>query len=516
MPLYCSQGHKNDSINRFCQQCGQRLPLALGQTLDKRYRLVSYLGQGGFGRTYLAEALHRFGDRCVLKEFAPQVQGAPELEKAKELFEREAGALHKLHHPQLPGFWELFQADMGGGVGCLFLVQDYIEGQTYFDLFKSGMRLSEADVIQFLRQMLPILAYIHSQGVIHRDISPDNIIRRNSDDLPVLIDFGGVKQVEVTAISKFTSIGTLQTRLGKKGYAPEEQLQQGQVFINSDLYSLAVTGLVLLTGKEPQHLYDSYKGTWHWGREIQVSRQLEAVLQKMLAHKPGDRFANAEQVLQALPSQTPLAVPLQVTSNSSQVHTQAITPKANPAPFNSNVPNHPGSSSIELHSSKISRMLTLVLAPKAQPLPSPVPANANKLVVPPPNNPVIKKPSLFLSKLGSLMLKVSLRTGLVLVTGWVGWAVMNSVIRSVNLGTLVKRLPPTSPITSANSSEATRTERLLRRRQALGISEASFNDQVNQKFYARHPELKGRQLTTGSEDAALRAEWYAIAEDVLR
>src|SRR4028118_1088489 len=170
MPLYCSQGHKNDSINRSCQQCGQRLPLALGQTLDKRYRLVSYLGQGGFERTYLAEALHRFGDRCVLKEFAPQVQGAPELEKAKELFEREAGALHKLHHPQLPGFWELFQADMGGGVGCLFLVQDYIEGQTYFDLFKSGMRLSEADVIQFLRQMLPILAYIHSQGVIHRDI----------------------------------------------------------------------------------------------------------------------------------------------------------------------------------------------------------------------------------------------------------------------------------------------------------------------------------------------------------
>src|ERR687885_599080 len=84
----------------------------------------------------------------VLKEFAPQVQGAPELEKAKELFEREAGALHKLHHPQLPGFWELFQADMGGGRGCLFLVQDYVEGQTYFDVLKSGQRLSEAEVTQ--------------------------------------------------------------------------------------------------------------------------------------------------------------------------------------------------------------------------------------------------------------------------------------------------------------------------------------------------------------------------------
>ena len=516
MPLYCTQGHENDSINRFCQQCGQRLPLAVGQTLEKRYRLMSHLGQGGFGRTYLAEALHRFGDRCVLKEFAPQVQGAPELEKAKELFEREAGALHKLHHPQLPGFWELFQADMGGGVGCLFLVQDYIEGQTYFDLLKSGMRFGEADVIQFLRQMLPILVYIHSRGVIHRDISPDNIIRRNSDNLPVLIDFGGVKQVAVTAISKFTSIGTLQTRLGKKGYAPEEQLRQGQVFINSDLYSLAVTALVLLTGKEPEHLYDSYKGTWHWRREIQVNPPLEAVLQKMLAHKPGDRFANAEQVLQALPSQTPLAVPLQAISNNSQIQTKAIAPKANPAPFNSNVPNYPALSPFAPNLSKISRILTLVVAPKAKPALSPVLANTNKPVVPQPNNPVIKKPSLFLTKLTSLMLKLGVGTGLVLVTGWAGWAVMNSVIRSVNIGTLVERSPHTSPIRSTSSSEETRTEKLLSRRKALGISEASFNNQVNQKFYARHPELKGRQLTAGSEDAALRAEWYAIAEDLLQ
>jgi serine/threonine-protein kinase len=178
MPLYCSQGHDNPPSNRFCQKCGQKLPLAIGQTLDKRYRIVSHLGQGGFGRTYLAEALHRFNELCVLKEFAPQVQGATELQKAKELFEREAGALHKLRHPQLPGFWELFQADMGGGVGCLFLVQDYIEGQTYFDLFKSGKRLRQAEVTQFLCQMLPLLSYIHSQGVIHRDISPDNIILR--------------------------------------------------------------------------------------------------------------------------------------------------------------------------------------------------------------------------------------------------------------------------------------------------------------------------------------------------
>ena len=501
MPLYCSQGHENDSSNRFCVDCGQRLPLAVGQTLEKRYCLVSHLAQGGFGRTYLAEALHRFGDACVLKEFAPQVQGTAELAKAKELFEREAGALHKLHHPQLPGFWELFQADIGDGLGCLFLVQDYIEGRTYFELFKSGMRFNEAEIIQFLCQMLAILSYIHSQGVIHRDISPDNIILRKSDSLPVLIDFGGVKQIAATAVSKFSGIGALPTRLGKKGYAPEEQLRHGQVFINSDLYSLAVTALVLLTGKEPQHLYDTYKATWRWGQEIQVSPQLEVVLQKMLAHKPEDRFINAEAVLETPPFQLLLAL---INPHYSTIQTNAISPKVNPTPV---------INPITTNFSKISRIITLVLAPKAKSAPILIAAKPNKPVVVPSHHPVIKKPSLFLRQLISLTLKLTVSTSLVLFTGWAGWAVVNTVFRA-NFGTLVK---PNSPAnTTTVSPEETRIEKLLSRRKALGISEVSFNNQVNQKFYAKHPELNGRQLTDKPVDAALREEWYAIAQELLR
>lgn len=492
MPLYCSQGHENDSNNRFCCNCGQRLPLAVGQTLDKRYRLISHLGQGGFGRTYLAESLHRFGENCVLKEFAPQVQGTAELAKAKELFHREAGALHKLKHPQLPGFWELFQVDLGAGNGCLLFVQDYIEGQTYFDLLKSGMRLNEAEIIQFLQQMLEVLSYIHSQGVIHRDISPDNIILRNSDKLPVLIDFGGVKQIAVSAVSQLSHIGTLPTRLGKKGYAPEEQLRQGKVFFNSDLYSLAVTALVLFTGKEPQHLYDIYQGNWRWQAEIKVSSQLKIVLQKMLAHQVSDRFSTAQEVLQSLPTvpQSYLA-----TTNPSPPLNLATTP-------NTLAPSI----------SKVSRMLTLVFAPKAKPAPILATANLNKPVAAP--KPFIKKPSLFLNNLASLILRLLVGTGIVLATGWAGWAVMNSVIRSTKLDFATRpQNPSTSPPTS---STTTRADKIFNRRQALGISEAEFNNQVNQKFYAKHPELNGRSLTNTPEDAALRAEWYAIAEEVLR
>jgi serine/threonine protein kinase len=492
MPLYCSQGHENESNNRFCCSCGQRLPLAVGQTLDKRYRLISHLGQGGFGRAYQAEAIHRFNEHCVLKEFAPQVQGTAELAKAKELFHREAGALHKLKHPQLPGFWELFQIDLGAGNGCLLFVQDYIEGQTYFELLKSGMRLNEAEITQFLQQMLGVLTYIHSQGVIHRDISPDNIILRTSDHLPVLIDFGGVKQIAATAVSKLTQINT-STRLGKKGYAPEEQLRKGEVFVNSDLYSLAVTALVLFTGKEPHSLYDAYQGNWRWEQEIKISSQLKTVLQKMLAHQPSDRFINAEAVLQALAIQSNYQ-PVRQTNSVAPIMKQVVSVRAIPPSI-----------------SQVSKILTLVLAPKAKPAPIVVTANLNQPVVTP--QAYIKKPSFFLSSLVSLILKLTVGTGIVLLTSWAGWAVMNSVIRSTKLDF---GKPPSLPNTAPNASEITRIEKLFSRRQTLGISEVAFNNGVNQKFYAKHPELNGRPLTNSLEDEKLREEWYMIAEEFLR
>jgi serine/threonine-protein kinase len=118
----------------------------------------------------------------------------------------------------------------------------------------------------------------------------------------VLIDFGGVKQLPASQGFWHTKLAENNTLLGKIGYAPDEQLRQDRAFFSSDLYSLAVTALVLLTGKEPQKLYDSYQGIWGWGKEIRVSPQLEAVLKKMLAYKPSDRYQTSEQILKDLPS----------------------------------------------------------------------------------------------------------------------------------------------------------------------------------------------------------------------
>ena len=285
MQVYCSKQHANNDSNRFCTHCGEPLPLAVGQVVDNRYRIIRQLGQGGFGRTYLAEDGNQSHQTCVLKEFAPQVQQTQDLQKAKELFEREASVLKKLQHPQIPRFHASLQVQIGSK-DFFLLVQDYIDGDNYSQLLEQrqsqGKTFSEEEVITLLQKILPVLSYIHSQDVVHRDISPDNLILRSSDQLPVLIDFGGVKQLPASQGFWFTKLAVNHTLLGKKGYAPEEQLRQGKVFFSSDFYSLAVTVLVLLTGKEPQKLYDSYQGIWYWGKEIKISPTLETVLKKML------------------------------------------------------------------------------------------------------------------------------------------------------------------------------------------------------------------------------------------
>ncbi len=247
----------------------------------------------GFGRTYLAEDINRFRELCVLKEFSPQVQTAYVLKKAEELFQREATVLYKLQHPQIPRFRELFRSNFDGKE-YLFLVQDYVEGQTYSSLLderlQKGLRFTESEVIQLLLQILPVLEYIHSLGVIHRDISPDNLMLRKTphtspyqgrteEGLPVLIDFGGVKQVAAVVVSQYYQPDTgavtpPATLLGKFGYAPPEQMQTGLVEPHSDLYALAATALVLLTGKQPSELIDDYTLAWQWRREISLSPTL--------------------------------------------------------------------------------------------------------------------------------------------------------------------------------------------------------------------------------------------------
>ena len=271
-----------------------------GSLIGNRYLIQRLLGQGGFGRTYLAYDTQRFGEACVLKEFLANNIEEEIARKSKELFEREARVLHNIDNPQIPKFIAWFTDQ-----GKLFIVQEYIEGKTYSQVLRerlsqTGKPFSEAEVIQWLWDMLPILDYIHKRNLIHRDISLDNIILRTSQSKPVLIDFGLVKE-KVSRIwpannADNPSMGTV---VGKMGYSPIEQIRSGVCFPCSDIYALGVCAVMLMTGKTISELLD-HISQWLWLSYIKVSDNLNRILNKMLAEKPAERYQSVSEVLNEL------------------------------------------------------------------------------------------------------------------------------------------------------------------------------------------------------------------------
>ncbi|MCU0541507.1 MAG: protein kinase [Oscillatoriaceae cyanobacterium Prado104] len=262
--------------------------------IKERYVIDRILGQGGFGRTYLASDKQK-NNYCVLKEFAPSNTKPEALQKARELFIREAKILDKCNHRQIPEFVEWFEDN-----DRLFIVQEFVNGKTYWDLRLQGQTFAEKDIVQWLRDILEVLEYIHGKGIIHRDISPDNIMLPQGKSKPVLIDFGVVKYAETQLISSGGFASSSQpTQVGKVAYAPSEQLRGGECYPNSDLYALAVTAIVLLTGKEPNTLRN-YDGDWEWRSHVNVSDKLAIIVDKMLQEKPSDRYQSARDVLNAI------------------------------------------------------------------------------------------------------------------------------------------------------------------------------------------------------------------------
>jgi serine/threonine-protein kinase len=442
-------------------------PIYPGITLNNHYRIVRELGHGGFGRTYLAEDAHRFNEPCVLKEFAPQVQGSYALQKSEELFEREAGVLYKLQHNQIPRFRELFRVSISDR-GYLFLVQDYVPGQTYRFLLdarkRQGLRFIEAEINQLLIQILPVLEYIHSLGVLHRDISPDNLILRLSDGMPVLIDFGGVKQVAATVESLFAEANGTPgpaTRIGKLGYAPVEQMQMGIVSPHSDLYALAATVLVLLTGKEPHQLLDSQTLHWNWRAECSLSPNLSLVLDKMLAQQPSQRYSSAREVMLALSGNPPLQPPLPPAPDFGPAQPPDLSPIPVPAP-----------------------------APKLPGTPVRVAAIGNQQKMP------AWKMVLFVVAVLSSM-------------GGIGWLAGNSLL---NLRSKVPKV--SQPPNPKQQQEDALQDRFVK----LKIDDRFYSGYVNlvdETFYAKYPELGGRLLKEGDEDRQWRQRWQKIGDELL-
>ncbi len=308
----------NPDGNRFCQSC--RTPLV--SLLRNRFRVMRVLSdEGGFGKTYLAEDVDKLDEACVIKQLAPKAESNWALKKAVELFHKEAQRLQELgEHSQIPTLIAYFEED-----SYLYLVQQYIDGQNLLRELNARRQkkasrqvdslYSETEIRQILLDLLPVLRFIHTRGVIHRDIKPQNIIRRQSSKQLTLIDFGSSKQLTAKFQVK------MGTSIGSHGYSPIEQIRDGAAYPASDLFSLGATAFHLLTGISPFKLWTEHGYAWvsHWQSYVKVplSEGFIVVLDKLLKKDIHQRYQSADEVIKDLSQGLNFAVTNSHLSNFS-------------------------------------------------------------------------------------------------------------------------------------------------------------------------------------------------------
>ena len=316
---------------KFCTNCGMPLMLV------GRYLPTKLLGQGGFGAAFLARDRYTPGLRyCVVKQFQPAGQLNPQqLELAHALFEREAEVLEKLgnEHLQIPDLFAFFELEVPGVPGRLpdrffYLVQEFIDGQDLEQEMSQKGQFSEAEVLEVLQETLKILQFVHDNGSIHRDIKPSNIMRHRNGRI-YLLDFGAVKYATTVA----GGAAQASTGIYSLGFAPPEQMAGDAVYPSTDLYALAVTCLMLLTGKQPKDLFDTYSNSWQWQTYAQPSQRLAAVLNKMLIATPSQRFQSASVALAALTPAAPAPVAVMGVSQPAPRRPAPSTNAPQPAPI---------------------------------------------------------------------------------------------------------------------------------------------------------------------------------------
>ncbi len=264
----------------------------LGKLLDRRYRIIRELAEGGFSQTYLAEDTRLpKNPRCVVKHLNPTIDDPVFTQKALELFKAEAETLQELgRHDLIPQLYAYFQENKE-----FYLVQEYIAGHPLSTEMSPGSQMAEARVAQIVKEVLEILRFVHTYNVIHRDIKPSNLIRRHSDGKLVLIDFGTVKQVQMEVASAHHK-ARVTLPIGTPGYMSYEQ-ERGQSVACSDIYSLGMVALQALTGKHPSQFTRDRDNEVIWRSYAKVGREFAAVLDRMTRCNPRDRYQTVDEVL---------------------------------------------------------------------------------------------------------------------------------------------------------------------------------------------------------------------------
>ncbi len=322
----------------------------IGETIENRYKIINFLGESSFCKTYLTLDRERGNSPCVLKKIEPHKvvrdSGAEHFPfpfwEARILFDTEAQNLQRLGtHDRIPRLLDDFPGESG-----FYLVHEFVQGKSLAEEINER-RWKESEAIALLQDVLNTLTFVHQQNAIHSNIHPANLIRRSSDGQLVLLDFGSVKQISTMALDdqgQLINTGSV----GTVGYTPKEQ-QAGNLRPNSDIYALGMTTIQALTGVHPSQLEtDPLSGEVGWRHLTQVSDRLAAIIDKMTHAYFRERYQSAAEVLKdmallpgalsgtqsfvdnlAITSTEPTVVPSVTKPQPSQVTERVIE---NPAP----------------------------------------------------------------------------------------------------------------------------------------------------------------------------------------
>lgn len=299
----CPRPH-NPETHRFCHGCGWRL------WLGDRYEAVQPIGGGQNSRTFLGRDRHTLVmPQCLIKQFTPRGETRLDQLAAADRFRRDLAQLDTVgEHPQLPSLLGYFERQ-----GHQFLIQTYVAGTSLAQrLQEKGGPFDPSEVKALLLDLLPLLHHLHQHQIVHRDIKPDNLRQPPGDRHWWLVDLGAAQSVIATRLAQ---AGTLT---GSAEYAAPEQLQ-GQATYASDLYSLGVTCLHLLTDLSPFALFDGVNGCWRWRSLVpDLDEPLGEVLERLVQPAPRDRYKTAAEVMADLGQRPPDAVTQPVAAPVAQ------------------------------------------------------------------------------------------------------------------------------------------------------------------------------------------------------
>ena len=423
-----------------------------GDRIADRYRLEAQLGCGSQGELWRASDQWAGEAPVVLRRIGAD---QPELQQR---FRRLWPQLQAVLHPQVPRVGELIDDPASS---ALWLVREWQEGRSFAELLEARRErqlvFGAGEVLFLLRQLLPVLAVLHAQQVLHGDLSPANLLRRERDGLPVLLDFGLVRGLCPVLAEGQAPLGVTP------GYGPPELCRGEPAEPWMDLYSLGVVALVLLSGEEPAQLLDPVTMEWRWPAALAQHPLLRQALARLLSPDPTQRLSTAAEALHLL-QQLPMP------------ESTGPVPRAD---------------------------RTVVLLPQ---LPVAAAAAGHRTVAPLRSRQEEREEAAegrLWPMVLALLLSAVVGTGL-------GWLVLSRgkglAPGAGNTLQLPSSLPP---------GEVDQRQQLLNRLRALQIDQGWFVKLVDASLLAQYPERGGRLPGDGLDDAPLRKVWNELAEEWL-